>query len=179
MTISALHRHAQKLTCTLKRGFLTNPHSRFLWTCDEIALLIKDPDSLNRVRPFRRPIALGVATPGSISYPLRPMMNSCTHQLFEAQVEGSPSAIAIRAREGCWTYRELNRRSNQVANYLRTLGVRPGCLVGLCLPRSLDLVAGMLGVLKAGGAYVPLDPVYPRPAFFHAGRLAGVGPRNF
>ncbi|MBV8128370.1 MAG: amino acid adenylation domain-containing protein [Planctomycetaceae bacterium] len=89
-------------------------------------------------------------------------MNFCTHQLFEAQVEESPSAIAIRAREGCWTYRELNRRSNQVANYLRTLGVRPECLVGLCLPRSLDLVAGMLGVLKAGGAYVPLDPVYPR-----------------
>ncbi len=59
------------------------------------------------------------------------------------------------------TYAELNARANQLAHYLRTLGVGPDVLVGLCLERSLELVVGMLGILKAGGAYVPLDPSYP------------------
>jgi amino acid adenylation domain-containing protein len=59
------------------------------------------------------------------------------------------------------TYRELNRRANQLAHYLRKLGVGPEVLVGICLERSLEMVIGLLGILKAGGAYVPLDPAYP------------------
>ena len=59
------------------------------------------------------------------------------------------------------TYRELNRRANQLAHHLRALGVGPEALVGICLERSLELVVGLLGILKAGGAYVPLDPAYP------------------
>ena len=60
------------------------------------------------------------------------------------------------------TYRELNSRANQLAHYLRELGVGPETLVGLCVERSLEMVIGLLGILKAGGAYVPLDPTYPR-----------------
>ena len=59
------------------------------------------------------------------------------------------------------TYRQLNERANQVAHYLRTRGVGPEVVVGLCLKRSCDLLVGILGILKAGGAYVPIDPDYP------------------
>src|SRR6185436_4069831 len=60
------------------------------------------------------------------------------------------------------SYSELNRRANQLAHYLRSLGVGPDVPVGICLDRSLDLMVSALGVLKAGGAYVPLDPAYPQ-----------------
>ena len=63
------------------------------------------------------------------------------------------------------SYRELNRRANQLAHYLIERGVEPEIMVGLCMERSIEMVIGLLGVLKAGGAYVPLDPSYP------AGRL--------
>jgi amino acid adenylation domain-containing protein len=60
------------------------------------------------------------------------------------------------------TYAQLNAKANQLAHYLRTLGVGPEVLVGLCVGRSLEMVVGLLGILKAGGAYVPLDPTYPK-----------------
>ena len=59
------------------------------------------------------------------------------------------------------SYEELNFRSNQVAHYLISRGVKPDTLVGLCVERSLEMVIGLLGILKAGGAYVPIDPSYP------------------
>ncbi|BAZ51970.1 amino acid adenylation domain-containing protein [Nostoc sp. NIES-4103] len=59
------------------------------------------------------------------------------------------------------TYRQLNNRANQLAHYLRNLGVKPDTLIGLCVERSLLMIVGVLGILKAGGAYVPLDPDYP------------------
>src|SRR5205085_2193053 len=59
------------------------------------------------------------------------------------------------------TYDELDRRANQLAHHLRSLGVGPDVAVGVCMERSLQLVVALLGVLKAGGAYVPLDPSYP------------------
>ena len=59
------------------------------------------------------------------------------------------------------TYRELNSRANQLAHYLRKLGVGPEVLVGICMERSLEMMVGLLGILKAGGAYVPMDPDFP------------------
>jgi len=85
----------------------------------------------------------------------------CLHQLFEAQVTRTPEAIATIFGDQLLTYRELNARANQLANHLRTLGVGPDVLVGLCVERSLEMVVGLLGILKAGGAFVPLDPAYP------------------
>ncbi|WP_164013943.1 non-ribosomal peptide synthetase [Pyxidicoccus trucidator] len=86
----------------------------------------------------------------------------CLHSLIEAQVERTPEAEAVRFEDTALSYRELDRRANQLAHHLRALGVGPETRVGVCLERSLDLVVALLGVLKAGGAYVPLDPAYPK-----------------
>jgi amino acid adenylation domain-containing protein len=82
-------------------------------------------------------------------------------EMVGARAVRSPRAIAVAAAAGAMSYGELDRRSNRVARHLRSLGVSGDVPVGLCLPRSLDLVVGALGVLKAGGAYVPMDPEYP------------------
>ena len=92
------------------------------------------------------------------SYP----RDKCIHQLFEEQVERTPNATAVVFEDGQLTYRELNKRANQLAQYLRKLGVGPEVLVGICVERSLEIIIGLLGILKAGGAYVPLDPAYPK-----------------
>jgi len=94
----------------------------------------------------------------------------CIHHLFEAQVERTPDVIAVafpstssgHRKDECLTYDELNWRANQLAHYLRKLGVGPETLVGLCVDRSLEMVISLLGILKAGGAYLPLDPAYPQ-----------------
>ena len=70
-------------------------------------------------------------------------------------------ALALTAGGEAMTYGELDRQANRLANHLRSLGVGADVLVGLCLPRSIEMVVGALGILKAGGAYVPLDPAYP------------------
>ncbi|HEC84648.1 MAG: hypothetical protein DRR08_15420 [Candidatus Parabeggiatoa sp. nov. 2] len=88
--------------------------------------------------------------------------DKCIHQLFEAQVERAPNAIAVVFEEQQLTYDELNRRANQLAHHLQSLGVSPEMLVGICVERSLEMVVGLLAILKAGGAYVPLDPTYPK-----------------
>ncbi len=83
------------------------------------------------------------------------------HRLFERQVERTPDAIALVYEGQQLTFRDLNRRANQLARHLRRLGVGPETLVGVGLERSPAMVVGLLGILKAGGAYVPLDPAYP------------------
>ncbi|MCC5635071.1 amino acid adenylation domain-containing protein [Nostoc sp. CHAB 5844] len=87
--------------------------------------------------------------------------DKCIHQLFEAQVELTPEAVAVVFDDRHLTYQELNQRANQLAHYLQTLGVGNEILVGICVERSLEMIVGLLGILKAGGAYVPLDPSYP------------------
>jgi amino acid adenylation domain-containing protein len=86
----------------------------------------------------------------------------CIQQLFEAQVERTPEAIAVVSPDVRVTYRELNGRANQLANRLSALGVGPEVPVGLCVGPSLEMVIGLLGILKAGGVYVPADPAYPK-----------------
>jgi amino acid adenylation domain-containing protein len=86
----------------------------------------------------------------------------CIHQLFEEQVERTPDAVAVVFEDEQLTYQELNQRANQIAHYLRKLGVEPEVLVGICIDRSPLMLVGLLGILKAGGAYVPLDPAYPK-----------------
>jgi amino acid adenylation domain-containing protein len=85
----------------------------------------------------------------------------CIHELFEAQVQRTPEAIAFEFRGDELTYRELNCRANQVAHYLQTAVNAPEKLVGICMEPSVEMLVGLLGILKAGGAYVPLDPYYP------------------
>lgn len=87
--------------------------------------------------------------------------NLCIHELFELQVAKTPQAIALIFEEEQLTYQELNQRANQLAHYLRDIGVKSEVLVGICIERSVEMVVSILAVLKAGGAYVPLDPSYP------------------
>ena len=83
-------------------------------------------------------------------------------ELFEAQAARTPEAVAVVAGKEKLSYAGLNRRANQLAHHLRTLGVGSEVPVGLCVERSLEMVVATLGILKAGGAYVPFDPDYPR-----------------
>ncbi|MDB6053785.1 MAG: amino acid adenylation enzyme/thioester reductase family protein [Verrucomicrobiales bacterium] len=93
----------------------------------------------------------------STAYP----RNSSIHQLFEEIVSRDPHAIAVEFEGMEWSYRDLNARSNQLARALRKQGVVADTLVGLCVPRSVEMIVSILGILKAGGAYTPLDPSYP------------------
>ncbi|MCP4654106.1 MAG: amino acid adenylation domain-containing protein, partial [bacterium] len=83
------------------------------------------------------------------------------HQLCAAQAASTPDAIALTSAGEQLTYRQLERRAKRLAHQLRTLGVGPEVLVGLCLERSPELVVALLAILKAGGVFVPLDPSYP------------------
>ena len=85
----------------------------------------------------------------------------CVHQLFERQVQITPDAAALVFENEKLSYHILNERANQLAHFLRKQNVRPETRVGICLPRSPEMLIALLAVLKAGGAYVPLDPAYP------------------
>ena len=85
----------------------------------------------------------------------------CVHQLFEEQVERRPEAVAVVSGQEHISYRELNRRANRLGRYLKERGVGPEVMVGVCLERSIEMVAALMGVWKAGGGYVPMDPSYP------------------
>jgi amino acid adenylation domain-containing protein len=93
-----------------------------------------------------------------VDYP----QDKCIHQLFEEQCLRTPDAVAVVFEEQQLTYHELNCRANQLAHYLRSLGVGADVLVGICVERSLEMIVGILAIFKAGGAYVPLDPGYPQ-----------------
>jgi amino acid adenylation domain-containing protein/thioester reductase-like protein len=93
---------------------------------------------------------------------LSPYQTLSIHELIELQVSKTPDAVAVIFGKQQLTYRELNEKANQLAHYLKELGVKPDVLVGVCVERSLEMVVALLGILKAGGAYVPLDPTYPK-----------------
>ncbi|MBN2564092.1 MAG: LLM class flavin-dependent oxidoreductase, partial [Candidatus Eisenbacteria bacterium] len=93
----------------------------------------------------------------SMEYPV----DRCIHEAFEEQVDATPDSVAVVCRTEELTYRELNAQANQVAHYLRSIGVKADSLVGLAVERSVDMMIGLLGILKAGAAYIPLDPSYP------------------
>ncbi|MBD2293367.1 amino acid adenylation domain-containing protein [Anabaena sphaerica FACHB-251] len=93
-----------------------------------------------------------------VDYP----QDQCIHQLFEAQVEKTPDAVAVVFDNQQLTYQEVNTKANQLAHYLQKLGVKPEVLVGICVERSLEMIIAILAVLKAGGAYIPLDPAFPQ-----------------
>ena len=106
---------------------------------------------------------------------------SSIDRLFAAQAAARPGATAVELGERSLTYAELEARANRLANFLIGRGIGPEALVGVMLPRSLDLVVAILGVLEAGAAYVPLDPSYPADRLSYiwqdarAGRTPGAG----
>ncbi|MAE65560.1 MAG: non-ribosomal peptide synthetase [Phycisphaeraceae bacterium] len=101
-------------------------------------------------------LALGYPEP--CDYPRQ----STIHQQFEARAQATPDRVALEFEGAEMTYEQLNRRADRLARRLRCLDVGPDVPVGLCAPRSMDMVAAMIAILKAGGAYVPLDADYPQ-----------------
>ncbi|HEY1658674.1 MAG TPA: amino acid adenylation domain-containing protein [Candidatus Sulfotelmatobacter sp.] len=87
---------------------------------------------------------------------------SLVHELFAEQAEKTPDTVAVRCGGAKLTYDELNKNADELADYLRTLGVGRNIPVALCVERSVEMILGILAILKAGGAYVPIDPTYPR-----------------
>lgn len=81
--------------------------------------------------------------------------------LFEEQVAKTPDALAVLFEEKHLSYLELNKRANQLANYLKIRGVKAQMLVPICVDRSFEMIVGILGILKTGAAFVPIDPKYP------------------
>lgn len=88
-------------------------------------------------------------------------------ELFETQVKKNPQATAILFGDQSITYAQLNQKANQLAHYLRELGVKPDTPVAICMERSIELLIAIFGILKAGGAYIPLDPSHPEKRLCH------------
>jgi amino acid adenylation domain-containing protein/thioester reductase-like protein len=100
----------------------------------------------------------------------------CIHDLVQEQVRRTPNAVAVQFEDESLTYREVDKRADELSKTLTRQGVRPGTLVGIFAHRSLDMLIALLGVLKAGGAYLPLDPSFPpeRLAFMLADSGASI-----
>ncbi|MEV5576841.1 amino acid adenylation domain-containing protein [Spirillospora sp. NPDC052269] len=100
----------------------------------------------------------------------------CLHTLIEEQADRTPDAVAVAFEDEELTFAELDRRANQVAHHLRTMGAGPDQPIAISVERSLEMVVGLLGILKSGGAYVPIDPTYPpqRVAFMLADTDPGI-----
>ena len=89
------------------------------------------------------------------------LQGMCLPELVARRAAETPEALAVTAGAQILSYGELDNRADRLACYLRSLGVGTDVVVGLCLPRCLDMVVGALGILKAGGAYLPMDPAWP------------------
>lgn len=95
-------------------------------------------------------------------------------EMFELIVRQKPDDVALISEDGHLSYQNLNRQANQLAHHLRNYGVGPESLVGVAIPRSIDMIVAVLGVLKAGGAYVPLDIKYPATRLLHMLEDSGI-----
>ena len=123
--------------------------------------IVADPDQPVERIPLLRPAAERELLLSFCRAPELPVPALGLHQFAEAQAARTPQATALIAGELRWSYQTLNARANRLAHLLRALGVGPEQTVGICLPRTADLLVALLATLKAGGAYLPLDPTYP------------------
>lgn len=134
-------------------------HNRILYIIKQVLeksdILLKDvlittPEELDKILAFSKE--------SDCNYPDKKTI----HELFEDQVKLTPKNIAIKFKDSYMTYEELNEKANQVANFLRDLGVKPNDVIALRLNKSLEMVVGILGIIKAGGCYLPIDLSYPQ-----------------
>ena len=128
--------------------------------------------------PQRRIDEFSLVTPSTVSVipdptePLDDTWEGSIHELFAKQAEQVPDFPAVIDSDNCWTYRELDQRSNQLANYLIAQGIKPKDVVAIYAQRSAALVVALLGILKAGAAFVILDPAYPASRLISYLRIA-------
>jgi amino acid adenylation domain-containing protein len=163
-----------KLTCTRRGNSLTAEffYDRNLFSPADIERLDEQLKTLLKSSSEKPEVAIGeLEVVGNLerqlllvewnetdaAYP----RTACVHELFEDQATRQPDNIAVEFEDARLTYRELNGRANQVANYLRRLGVTADVRVGILMERSIEMIVGLWAILKAGGAYVPLDPNSP------------------
>jgi amino acid adenylation domain-containing protein/non-ribosomal peptide synthase protein (TIGR01720 family) len=139
-TIARMARHFQELL----RQITLNPEARV----SEVSMLDEEE---------RKQLLWGWNETAS-DYP----HDGCLHQLFEEQARLTPESVALVWNGASYSYRVLNERANQLARSLRSRGIAMESRVALCMDRSLEMAAALLGILKAGAAYVPMDPQYPR-----------------
>jgi amino acid adenylation domain-containing protein len=139
-------------------GFIKQMIDRFVALLDSV---VENPqatlDQLEVVGPDERRHLILKLNQTASSHP----SGRCVHELLEEQASRTADRVAVVSQEGQITFRELNHRANQLAHHLRAGGVGPEVMVGICVPRSIDMVIGIIAILKAGGAYVPLDMSYP------------------
>ncbi|MDI3184773.1 non-ribosomal peptide synthetase [Pseudomonas paracarnis] len=143
--------------CNLLEALIADPHQRL----SELPLLSADEQ-----RALRD--SLGVEKGAH-------RLDQCIHQLFSQQASQRPEAPALTFAGVTLSYAQLDERANRLAWMLRERGVGPQVRVGLALPRSLEMVVGLLAILKAGGAYVPLDPEYPLDRLHYMIEDSGIG----
>src|SRR6266436_158902 len=107
------------------------------------------------------PAERGLLIASRSSHPVASIPCETISRSFEQQAESTPDSIAIQLGSDCMTYRELDKRSNQLAQRLLRYGLEPDSLVAVCFEVSLEMIVSMLAVLKAGAGYLPIDPSYP------------------
>ena len=100
--------------------------------------------------------------------------DKCIHQLFETAAENYPRNTAVEFEDKKISYKELDKKANQLARYLISIGVGKESFVGIFLERSIDVVVALLGTLKSGGTYIPLDPAFPRDRLSYMLEDAGI-----
>ena len=114
-------------------------------------------------------------TGGSVNPAPAPLTSGALlHEIFTARAREFPERTAVSDASRSLSYAQLDAASSKLAARLRQEGVQDGMLVGMCLPRGVDLVISLLGILKAGGAYVPVDPQYPGKRVEHIVRDSGL-----
>ena len=138
---------------------ISNIHSRILYIISQVlnnpSMFIKE---ISITTPKELQEILSFNSQNNCSYP----SDKTISQLFEEQVELTPNNIAIKFKNTYLTYEELNKKANQVANFLRNLGIKSNDVIAIRLNKSLEMVIGILGILKAGGCYLPIDLSYPQ-----------------
>ena len=135
-----------------------NVNNRILYMIDQI---LENGDIISRdieiITPDEKNKVLNVFNDTKVDYQL----DKTVVDLFEEQVQKSPDNIAVVSNGKKLTYKELNEKANQLANYLVNASVKSGDIVGIMTNRSVEMVIGLIAILKAGATYLPIDPDYP------------------
>lgn len=138
---------------------ISDIHSRILHIISQVinnpSMFIKE---ISIATPKELQKILSINSNNDCSYP----NDKTITQLFEEQVNLTPSNIAIKFKDTYLTYDELNKKANKVAHFLRNLGIKANDVIAIRLNKSIEMIVGILGILKAGGCYLPIDLSYPQ-----------------